>query len=173
VVLLRLLKVIEVVIVEAAEDHCSCMSPCTYHFKEYNREALIQNVWDCCYCVYQNVLSHIFARGLFSFEVGQWVSKCERSGLKKKPTNVFHRKLRRYCVKARTYLVRENPSSTGSVLTIRSIRKIRSTVRRYSGSESCSKFNAREKARDQGMSKVLIWIVGSAFHRMKGQRAES
>jgi hypothetical protein len=37
---LKLLKVI--VVVETVEAYRSCMSPCTYHLNEYNREALIQ-----------------------------------------------------------------------------------------------------------------------------------
>jgi hypothetical protein len=55
---MRLLKVaesyFEVVIVKVVEAYRSSMSPCTYHLNEYNREALIQNVWCCCYCVYLN-----------------------------------------------------------------------------------------------------------------------
>jgi hypothetical protein len=78
------------------------------------------------------MLSHIFARGLFSFEVGHWVTKCEISGLKK-PTNVFHPKSGHDCSKACTYLVGENPSSTGSVSVVGSIRQIRSTTIRATG----------------------------------------
>jgi hypothetical protein len=73
------------------------------------------------------LLSHIFAKGLFSFEVGHWVTKCERS-LLKKPTNFFHPKLGRDCAKARTYLVSENPSSIGLVSAIGFIRQKRSTT---------------------------------------------
>jgi hypothetical protein len=64
------------------------------------------------------------------------VTKCERSGIKK-PTIVLHPKLGCDCEKVCTRLVDENPSSTGSVLAVGSIRKIRLVVREYSGSESC------------------------------------
>jgi hypothetical protein len=67
------------------------------------------------------MLALILARGCFSFEVGHWVTKCEKRGLKTHHMHFYPKSGHDYA-KAHTYLVDEKPSSTGSVSAIGSIR---------------------------------------------------
>jgi hypothetical protein len=83
----------------------------------WNDERNNLRVSNCCWIVLALILERVF----FSFEVGHWVTKCEKRGLKSHHMHFYPKSGCDY-VKARTYLVNEKPPSTGSVSAIGSIR---------------------------------------------------
>jgi hypothetical protein len=69
-----------------------------------------------------NVITY-FCKGMFSFGVGHWVTKCERSGLKN--PQMYFIQSQGMIVQRRAHIWSEKiQSSTGSISAIRSIKKI-------------------------------------------------